>query len=184
MRPVKGQIDDLLHEIRERVEEGRARAGHHADQAHGRRPGRVLQRGRRALPLHALGDRDPGAHQDPARSAQGRVRCADRHQPAARRTRSARGLAGGDSRCRQGRLPALRRLADPDHRPLRAQSERPRGPLCRQDDRLDAEGDGRDRPPPRHSAGLQRGARHHAGDASCVRSTCRWWPWPMPTTST
>ena len=35
----------------------RARAGDHADQAHGGGPGRVLLRGRRALPLSALGGR-------------------------------------------------------------------------------------------------------------------------------
>ena len=36
--------------------------------------------------------------------------------------------------------------------------------VCRQGDRLDAAGDGRDPPPPRDAAGLQPGARHHAGD--------------------
>ena len=39
--------------------------------------------------------------------------------------------AGRDPRCRQGRLPALRNLADPDHRPRRAQRRRPGHPLCR-----------------------------------------------------
>ncbi len=73
IRPVKGQIDDLLHEIRDRVEQRRARAGDHADQAHGRRSGGVLRRGWRALPLHALGNRNAGAHQAAARSAQGRI---------------------------------------------------------------------------------------------------------------
>ena len=126
IRPVKGQIDDLLHEIRERVSRGRARAGDHADQAHGRRPGRVLQRSGGEVPLHALRDRDSGAGENPARSAQGRVRRADWHQPAARRTRPARSFAGRDSRCRQGRVPALGRIAHPDHWPLRPQSERPR----------------------------------------------------------
>ena len=52
--------------------------------------------------------------------------------------------------------------------------ERPRDPLRRQDDGLHAEGDRRNRSPPRHPAGLQRRARHHAGDRSCGRSTCRW----------
>ncbi len=42
--------------------------------------------------------------------------------------------------------------------------ERPRDSLRRQDDRLDEEGDGRNQSPPRHPAGLQRGARHHAGE--------------------
>ena len=61
IRPVKGQIDDLLAEIRDRGQAQRARAGHHADQAHGRRPCRLLHRGRRALPLHALRDRNARA---------------------------------------------------------------------------------------------------------------------------
>jgi len=39
IRPVKGQIDDLLHEIRARVEKGERVLGDHADQAHGGRPG-------------------------------------------------------------------------------------------------------------------------------------------------
>ena len=77
----------------------RARAGDHADQAHGRGPGRLLHRGGRALPLHALRDRDAGARKAAGRPAQRRVRRADRHQPAARGARSARGFAGGDSRC-------------------------------------------------------------------------------------
>ena len=37
IRPVKGQVDDLLEEIRIRAAKKRARPGHHADQAHGRR---------------------------------------------------------------------------------------------------------------------------------------------------
>ena len=71
IRPVKGQIDDLLHEIRDACSAERARAGHHAHQAHVRRSGGVLQRSRREVPLHALGDRNAGAGEDPARSAQG-----------------------------------------------------------------------------------------------------------------
>jgi hypothetical protein len=35
---------------------------------------------------------------------------------------TSRGVAGGDPRCGQGRLPARRALADPDHRPRRATS--------------------------------------------------------------
>ena len=73
VRPVKGQIDDLLHEIRARVELGRACAGYYADQTHVRRSGRVLRRSRREVPLHAFGDRDAGAGEDSARPAQGRV---------------------------------------------------------------------------------------------------------------
>ena len=97
IRPVKGQVDDLLGEIRKRVRGQPARAGHHAHQAHVRGPGRVLLRGRRALPLPAFGSEHARPHPDPARPAPRRVRRADRHQPAARRAGSAGGFAGGDS---------------------------------------------------------------------------------------
>ena len=63
------QVDDLLGEIRERVDEERARARHDADQAHGRGPDRVLPRARRAGALPALGHRHARAHRDPPRSA-------------------------------------------------------------------------------------------------------------------
>ncbi len=69
IRPVKGQIDDLLHEIRERVCSGRTSSGDYAHQAHVRRPGRVLQRSRGKVPLHAFRNRDSRAGKDPARSA-------------------------------------------------------------------------------------------------------------------
>ena len=74
----KGQVDDLLGEIRKRTEAEPARAGDHAHQAHGRGPGGVLLRGRRALPLPALGSQHARPHQDSARSAARRVRRADR----------------------------------------------------------------------------------------------------------
>ena len=110
-----------------------------------------LQRARRAGALPARRHRDGRAHRDHPRSAPGQVRRAGRHQPAARGPRHARGVAGGDPRCRQGRVPALGQLADPDHRPRRAQHQRPRDPLRRPHDRLDAAGDRGDRPPARAS---------------------------------
>jgi excinuclease ABC subunit B len=71
VRPTRHQVDDLMDEIRKRTEKDE----------------RVL-------------DRDARTHRDPARSAQGRVRYLGRHQSAARRARSARGLAGRYSRRR------------------------------------------------------------------------------------
>ena len=107
VRPVAHQVDDLLAEIRERTATRRARAGHHADQAHGRGPDRVLPRDRRQGPLPALRRRHARAHPDHPRSAARRVRRARRHQPAARGPRHPRGLARRHPRRRQGRLPAL-----------------------------------------------------------------------------
>ncbi len=162
VRPVKGQVDDLLKEIRDRAETQGARAGHDADQADGRGPDDLLPGARRQGPLPALGYRHARARRDPARSAPRRVRRAGRHQPAARRPRPAGSVAGGDPRRRQGRLPALGRRPDPDVGPRRAQRQRPRHHVCRQDDRLDAVGDQRDRAPAQAAGRIQRRARHHA----------------------
>ena len=71
------------------------------------------------------------ARRDHPRPAPRRLRRAGRHQPAARGPRPARGLAGRDPRRRQGRLPALGALADPDDRPRRAQRERHGDPVRR-----------------------------------------------------
>ena len=137
----------------------RARAGDDADQAHVGGSGRVLRRSGSEVPLHALGDRDAGAGEDSARSAQGRVRCVDRHQSVARRAGSAGGFAGRDSGRGQGRLSAVGGIADPDDWAVRAQFERAGDSLCGPHDGFDEEGAGRDQPAARDSAGLQRSER-------------------------
>ncbi len=48
--------------------------------------------------------------------------------------------------------------------PMRPQFEWPRDSIRRHHDRFDEEGNRRDLSPPRHPAGLQRRARHHAGE--------------------
>ncbi len=129
--------------------QARARADHHADQAHGRAADRLPDRQRRQGALPAQRHRHRRAGRDPARPAAGRLRRAGGHQPAARGAGHPRGVAGGDPGRRQGRLPARRALADPDHRPGGAQPERPGHPVRRRDDRVDEEGDRRDRAAPR-----------------------------------
>ena len=74
--------------------------------------------------------------------------------------------AGRDPRRRQGGLPARRDLADPDDRPRGPQRQRPGAHVRRQGDRRDAQGDLRDRPPPRDPARLQPRARDHPGDGA------------------
>ena len=69
VRPVRGQVDDLLHEIRERAARARAGAGDDADQADGGGPDAVLPGARRQGPLPALGHRNARADPDPARPA-------------------------------------------------------------------------------------------------------------------
>ena len=66
-------------------------------------------------------------------------------QPAARRPGPAGSLAGGDPGCRQGRVPALGGLADPDHRPRGAARGRPRDAVRRRDDGQHEAGARRDR---------------------------------------
>ncbi len=143
--PVRGQVDDLLGEIRRAGAAGRAGAGHHAHQAHGRGSDRLPAAGRGPRALHALRHRRDRAHGDPARPAAGRVRRAGGHQPAARGARPARGLAGRDPRRRPGGLPAQRPVADPDRRPRGAPRRGPRDLLRRPRHRLDAAVPRRDR---------------------------------------
>ncbi len=150
MRPVKGQIDDLLHEIRERVDKGE----------------RVL-----VTTLTKRMAEDLAEYY-----AEVGVKCRYMHSEIETLERVkilrdlrkgefdvliginllregldlARSFAGGNSRCRQRRIPAFRRLADSDHRTLRPTSERPRDSLRRPNDRLDEARHGRDLSPPRH----------------------------------
>ena len=128
-----------------------------------------LQRARREGALPALGHRDGGALGDHPRSAPGQVRRARRHQSAARGPGHARGVAGRDPRCRQGGLSALGRLADPDHRPRRAQRAGQGDPVCRPCDRLDRARHRGDRSAPQQADRVQRPARHHAAHASSRR---------------
>ena len=103
---------------------GLPHAGHRADQAHGRGPDRISARAGHPRALHAFRHRHDRAHRDHPRPAARRLRRAGRHQPVARGPRHSRMRAGRHSRRRQGRLPAQRDLADPDHRPRRAQCRR------------------------------------------------------------
>ena len=135
VKPTKGQIDDLIHEINDPHREERAGPGHHADQEDVRGPHRLPPRGRHPHPLPAQRGRHAAPDRAAPRAAAGGVRRPGRHQPAARGPRPARGVAGGDPRRRQGGLPALRQVADPDHRPRRPQRVRPGRHVRRQDHR-------------------------------------------------
>ncbi len=64
-----------------------------------------------------------------------------------------------DPRRRQGGLPPVRQVADPDHRPSRPQRLGPGPHVRRQDHTVDGVGDRRDQPSPREAGGLQRRAR-------------------------
>ncbi len=83
VRPVKGQVDDLLAVVREGRRQEPARSRHDAHETHGRGADQLFLRGRGALPLPPLRHRDPRPRRDPDRLPTGRLRLPDRHQPPA-----------------------------------------------------------------------------------------------------
>ncbi len=134
IRPVEHQVDDLLAEIRHHGDPRRPHPGHHPDQADGGGSDRLPDRTRHQGALSALRRGHAGAHRDHPRPAAGRVRRADRHQPAARGAGHPGMRAGGDPGRGQGGVPAQPDQPDADDRPRRAQRGRPGDPVCRRDD--------------------------------------------------
>ena len=145
VRPARTQVDDLVGEVRQVAQAGLSRAGHRADQAHGRGPDRISARAGHPRALHAFRHRHHRAHRDHPRPPPRRLRRAGRHQSVARGPRYSGMRAGRHSRRRQGRISAQRDEPGADHRPRRAQYRRPRHPLCRPRHRLDGARHGRDR---------------------------------------
>ena len=130
IRPIRGQIDDLLAEIRDRAAKKRARSGHHAHQAHGRRsrPATTPRSGcdaatctRRSRPWSACA-------------------CCAICAGASTTCSSASTCCAKGSICLRFRWSRFSmrirkdscalRLADPDHRPRRPPHQWPRHPLC------------------------------------------------------
>ena len=164
VRPVRGQVDDLLARDPRPGRAQRARAGHDADQADGRGPdaGTTRSSGVKVRYLHSD------------------IETLERIQILRDLRRGEFDVLVGINLLREGLdLPEVSLvaildadkegflrsggLADPDGRPRGAQRQRPGDHVRRQDDRLDAARDRRDRAAPQHPGGLQRGARHHAG---------------------
>ncbi len=162
IRPARTQVDDLVGEVRATAQAGyrslvtvltKRMAEDLTEYLH--------EQGIRVRYMHS--DIDTIERIEIIRDlAPRRVRRAGRHQPAARGPRHSRMRAGRDPRRRQGRFFAQRDLADPDHRPRRAQCRRQGDPLCRHRDRLDGARDRRDRPPPGETGRIQHRAWHHA----------------------
>ena len=154
IRPARSQVDDLLGEVKRVALAGyrtlvttltKRMAEDLTEYLH--------ENGVRVRYMHSDVETHR-AHRDHPRPAPGRLRRPRRHQSVARGARHSRMRAGGDSRRRQGRFPALRDLAGADDRPRRAQPRRQGDPLRRHGDRLDAARDGGDQSPPRQAAGL------------------------------
>jgi excinuclease ABC subunit B len=164
VRPALTQVDDLLSEIHERVAVDERVLATTLTKRMAEDLTDYLERARRARALLAQRHRHRRARRDHPRSAPGRVRRAGGHQSIARGPGHAGGQPGGHPGRGQRGLFALRGLADPDHRPRRAQRPRQGHPLRRQHHRLHAPRHRRDRAPPRQADRLQRRARHHAAD--------------------
>ena len=164
VKPTKGQIDDLIENVNDRVTKGdRVLVTTLTKKMAEDLTDYLLEQGLRVRYLHS--NIDTIQRIEILRgAAPRRVRRARRHQPAARGPRPAGGVAGGDPRRRQGGLPALGDVADPDDRPRRPQRRRPGRDVRRQDDRLDEAGDRPDQPPPRVADRLQRRARDQPAD--------------------
>lgn len=165
VKPTEGQIDDLVHEIRTRVEKDeRVLVTTLTKKMAEDLTGYFLELGIQVRYLHS--DVDTLRRIELLRELRSRrVRRPGRHQPPAGGPRPARGVPGGDPRRRQGGLPALRHLADPDHRPRGAQRLRS-GPHVRgQDHPGHGKGHRRDQPPPGEAGRLQHGERHRPAAA-------------------
>ena len=162
VRPARTQVDDLVGEVRQVARKGyRALVTVLTKRMAEDLTEYLHEQGIRVRYMHSDIDTHR-AHRDHPRPAARRLRRAGRHQPAARGPRHSGMRAGRDPRRRQGRLPAQRDVADPDHRPRRAQHRRQGDPLCRPGHRLDGARDGGDQPPPREAGGVQHRERHHA----------------------
>ena len=164
VRETKNQIDDLMEEIRKRVEaEERTLVTTLTKKMAEDLTDYLLEYGFKVRYLHS--EIDTLERIQIIRELRlGEFDILVGREPAARGARPARGVARGDPRRGQGGLPARRDLADPDDRPRGAQHPRHGDHVRRPGDGGHAQGDRGDRPPPRDPGGLQRGARHHAGD--------------------
>ena len=154
IKPVEDQVDDLIVEAKATAAKGyrtlvttltKRMAEDLTEFLH--------EAGLRVRYMHSR-RRDAGADRADPRPEARRLRRARRHQPAARGARHPRMRPGRDPRRRQGGLPALRDLVDPDDRPRRPQRRGQGHPLCRPDHRLDGARAQRDQPPPREAGGL------------------------------
>ena len=149
VRPTEGQIDDLLEEIRGRVERGeRALVTTLTKKMAEDLTDYLRELGVKVQYLHSEVDTLERVA-DPARPAPRRLRRPRRDQPPARGDRPARGDPRRDPRRRQGGLPAQRLVAHPDDRPGGPQHRRRGRHVRRHDHRVDAGRDRRDGPPAR-----------------------------------
>lgn len=160
VKPTKGQIDDLIGEIRTRADaDQRVLVTTLTKKMAEDLTDYLLEMGIRVRYLHS--------EVDTLRRVEllRQLRLGDYDvlvgiQPAPRGPRPARGVAGGDPRRRQRRIPAVKPQPDPDHRTRRSQRVRRGAHVRRQNHRLDEGSHRRDRTPAGQADRLQRGQRN------------------------
>ena len=163
IRPVKGQVDDLLGVAREAAAAGERVLVTTLTKRMAEELTNYFSEVGVTRPLSPFRHRDPGPRQHPFGLPARRVRRSHRHQPAPGGPGSSGGRRRGDPGRRQGGISPQRDLPHPDGGPRGAQPEGPRPLLRRRRHRLDEAGDRGDDPPAHHPGDLQRRARHRAG---------------------
>ena len=163
VRPVRGQVDDLLAEIRARAEQNERVLVTTLTKRMAEDLTHLLSRARRQRPLSALGHRHARA-----RSKSCAICGAGKFDVLVGINLLREGLDLPEVSLvamldadKEGFLRSGGALIQTIGRAAR-QRQRPRDPLRRQDDRLDALHDQRDGAAPRDSGGVQHRARHHA----------------------
>ena len=187
VKPTDGQIDDLLHEIRRRVDVQERVLVTTLTKRMAEEMADYLSEMGHTQPLPALGHRNAEPSGNPARPAPGHLRRGGRHQPAAGRV----GPAGSQSRRhpgrRQGGLLAFDDLTDPDRGTRRPPCFGPRHHVRGPGYGLNATLHRRDLPPAGHTGGAQRAPRHRTsvhpqGRQGHHRGACAASPRPKPPT--
>ena len=167
VKPTKGQIDDLVHEINSAGRAQRAGAGHHADQEDGRGPHRLPARARHPGALPAL----RGRHAAPGRAA---ARAAAWATSTCWSASTCCARASTCPRCRWCRswTPTRRASCAPGTSLIQTIGRAARNVsgqvhmYADSDHRLDGQGDRRDQPAPGQAGRLQRGARRRPDAAA------------------
>ena len=163
VRPVEGQIDDLMDEIRARAaRDERVLVTTLTKKMAEDLTEYLKNAGIRVRYMHS--DVQTIERMEIIRSCAGRVRRAGGHQPAAGGPGPAGGVPGGHPGRGQGGLSPLRDQPHPDHRPGGPERRRHGHHVRRRDHALHAGGHRRDGAPPVHPGRLQQGARHRAQD--------------------
>ena len=177
VKPTKGQIDDLIESVNERVEAATGSSSPRSPRRWPRTsPSTCSSRACGCATCTPTSTRSSASRSSaPCASASSTCSSASTF---ARGSRPSRGIARRHSRRRQGGLP-VGDVADPDDWPGRPQRRRPGGDVRRPDHRLDEAGDrhhperrpGRSRTTPSTGSTRRRSARRSATSCRCCGPT-------------